>query len=235
MINIRSHIPNTITCLNLFSGCVACVMAFKGDYALAALFIYIAAVFDFFDGFAARILKAYSAIGKELDSLADCISFGFAPGVIMFSLLGQATFPDFFGSFTAYIPYLGFLISVFSALRLAKFNIDERQTSSFIGLPTPACCIFVASLAYALPSFLQSNGIWLLVITFLLSYLLVAEIPMFSLKMKSLKWKDNFVQYIFLLLSVLIIVVGRLQYLYLIIVLYIIISVLMALVGKKEK
>lgn len=233
--NLKKHIPNTITCFNLFSGCVACVMAFKGNYPAAAIFIYMAAIFDFLDGFAARMLHAYSPMGKELDSLADCISFGMAPGLIMFSLLREACFPAFLDPIESYIPYFAFLIPIFSALRLAKFNIDERQASSFIGLPTPANTIFIASFASSLPLFFYNHGVVLLLIIVLCCYLLVSELPMFSLKIKSLKWKDNAVQYIFLALSLAILIVGGgLRSLYFIIILYIVMSAIIAFICKNK-
>ena len=187
---MKKHIPNFITCLNLLSGCVAVWFAFNGNFEGAFIAIMLSAVFDFLDGLAARILKAYSPMGKELDSLADMISFGLAPGAIIFSLLTETGINEL-------LPYFAFIIPVFSGLRLAKFNIDDRQTSSFIGLPTPANAIFIAGLAFAYPDFLVTN-LWLLVlITLVFSYLLIAEIPMFALKLKSLAWKENQIQYIF--------------------------------------
>lgn len=126
---VTKHIPNTVTCLNLFSGCVASVMAFQSAYKLALLFIILSAVFDFFDGLLARSLHAHSVIGKDLDSLADDVSFGFAPSVIVFSLMKEMHYPASMETVSAYLPYAAFLISVFSALRLAKFNNDTRQTS----------------------------------------------------------------------------------------------------------
>jgi CDP-diacylglycerol--serine O-phosphatidyltransferase len=138
---IKKHIPNFITTLNLFSGCVAVYLAFEGNYQGAFVAILLSAVFDFFDGFAARLLKAYSPMGKELDSLADVVSFGVAPGAMVFSLLATAGMNE-------WLPFIGFLIPVFSGLRLAKFNIDDRQTSSFIGLPVPANAIFWAGLIF---------------------------------------------------------------------------------------
>jgi CDP-diacylglycerol--serine O-phosphatidyltransferase len=189
---IKKHIPNSITCLNLFSGCVAVFLAFKGNYEGAIIAILLAAVFDFFDGFAARLLKAYSPMGKELDSLADMVSFGVAPGAIVFSLLSETNVCE-------WLPFLAFLIPVFSGLRLAKFNIDERQTTSFIGLPTPANAIFWAGLAFSYSTFLISNYWILVALTIIFSYLLVAEIPMFSLKIKNLSWKSNQTQYLFLI------------------------------------
>lgn len=192
---IKKHIPNFITCLNLFSGCVATLLAFKGNYSGAFIAILVAAVFDFLDGFAARMLKAYSPMGKELDSLADIISFGLAPGIIVFSLLTEANVNE-------WLPYVAFSIPVFSGLRLAKFNIDDRQSTSFIGLPVPANAIFWAGLVYSFSPFLLSN-IWVLLILIgLFCYFLISEIPMFALKVNSLKWKANQLQYIFLIVSI---------------------------------
>jgi CDP-diacylglycerol--serine O-phosphatidyltransferase len=215
---IKKHIPNFITTLNLFSGCVAVLLAFEGNYQGAFIVILLSAVFDFFDGFAARMLKAYSPMGKELDSLADMVSFGLAPGAIVFSLLTETKTCE-------WLPYLAFLIPIFSGLRLAKFNIDERQTSSFIGLPTPANAIFWGGMAFSFSSFLVSN-VWVLItLTVAFSYLLVAEIPMFALKIKSLKWKDNQIQYIFLLINIVLLVVFQLNAFAPIIGLYILLSV----------
>lgn len=235
MIQIRQHIPNAITCLNLFSGCLACVMAFRGNYEFAAYFIYLAAVFDFLDGFAARLLKAYSAMGKELDSLADVVSFGLAPGIIMFSLFQDASFNFLPQVLINYIPYVAFLIPVFSALRLAKFNVDERQTSSFIGLPTPANSIFFASLSVGVPCWILDSGIFLLFIVVLFSYLLVSELPMFSLKFKNLHWKQNAIQYLFLLFSFLVIFFMGIHALYIIIIFYIFISSILVFVQENKK
>lgn len=199
---VTRHIPNTVTCLNLFSGCIACVMAFNGLYEWAALFIILSAVFDFFDGMLARLLKAYSNIGKELDSLADNISFGMAPALMVFSLSAQVHYPHFLAGSEQYMPYAAFLIAVFSALRLAKFNVDVRQTSSFIGMPTPANALFWASLIVGSYEFILSpafNIFYLILLIIITSVLLVAEIPMFSLKFKNLTWKDNKVKFVFLI------------------------------------
>lgn len=200
---ITRHIPNTITCLNLFSGCIACVMAFEARYELAFLFIIIGAVLDFFDGMVARLLKAYSPIGKELDSLADDVTFGVAPALMIFSFLKEPTmmYPDLLLGVREYVPYLAFLIAVFSGLRLAKFNVDERQTSSFVGLPTPANALFWGSLIVGAGDFILLNicAVFLLLIVVVFSLLLVAEIPMFSLKFKNLSWKDNKVSFLFLI------------------------------------
>ena len=189
---MKKHIPNFITCLNVFSGCIAVLLAFKGNYQGAMVAIFIAALFDFMDGMAARLLNAYSPMGKELDSLADVMSFGLAPGAIVFSLLTQATGNE-------WLPYLAFIIPIFSALRLAKFNLDERQTSSFIGLPTPANAIFWSGLAFSFSAFFIVNGWLLITLILFFSFLLVAEIPMFSLKFKNTKWADNKTQFFFLI------------------------------------
>lgn len=197
---IKNYIPNTITCLNLVSGCVASVMALEGNLMYAVVWIILAAVFDFFDGFAARLLKAFSPIGKELDSLADVVSFGVAPGMILFVLLSwlAPTLP--LGGLNEYIPYWAFVIPAFSGLRLAKFNIDERQTTSFIGLPVPAHALFWSSLGYSVQPLLPQGGVALLVglmaLALVTSLLLVSEVPMFSLKIKSLAWKGNELRYI---------------------------------------
>ena len=197
---IKNYIPNTITCLNLVSGCVASVMALEGNLMYAVVWIMLAAVFDLFDGFAARLLKAFSPIGKELDSLADVVSFGVAPGMILFVLLSwlAPTLP--LDGLNEYIPYWAFVIPAFSGLRLAKFNIDERQTTSFIGLPVPAHALFWSSLGYSVQPLLPQGGVALLVglmaLALVTSLLLVSEVPMFSLKIKSLAWKGNELRYI---------------------------------------
>lgn len=203
--SIKRHIPNTVTCLNLFSGCIACFMAFQARYELALTFIILSAVFDFFDGMLARVLHAFSPIGKDLDSLADDISFGAAPSFVVFSLFKEMHYPGSMEWLAPYLPYAAFLISVFSALRLAKFNNDTRQTSSFIGLPVPANALFWGALTVGAHDFLISpacNPFYLLVVVLLFSWLLVSEIPMFSLKFKNLSWKDNKVSFIFLIVCI---------------------------------
>ena len=198
---ITRHIPNTITCLNLFSGGIACVMAFQFKYDLALFFVILSAIFDFFDGLAARTLKAYSNIGKDLDSLADNVSFGLVPAAIVYSLMVEKMAITESSFFHNWLPYAAFLISVFSALRLAKFNNDTRQTSSFIGLPVPANALFWASLVCGSHDLLLSNAIhplWFVALICLFSWLMVSEIPMFSLKFKNLSWKDNKVSFSFL-------------------------------------
>lgn len=197
---IRKHIPNSITCMSLVSGCIATVMAFEGNLFAALLWIMIAAVFDFMDGFAARLLKAYSPMGKELDSLSDQVSFGVAPGMVLFRLLTEAAPALPLGELNGYVPYLAFVIPAFSGLRLAKFNIDERQTTSFIGLPVPAHALFWGSMAYATQPLVEGHATLLtatlLPLACFTSWLLVSEVPMFSLKVKSWGWKGNELRYI---------------------------------------
>ena len=202
---IKKNIPNTVTCLNLFSGCIACVMAFEAHYELALLFIILSSVFDFFDGMLARALNAHSIIGKDLDSLADDVSFGFAPSAIVFSLFKEMYYPASMEFIAPYLPYAAFLISVFSALRLAKFNNDTRQTTSFIGLPVPANALFWASLVAGAHDILISESchpVYLFIVVCLFSWLLVAEIPMFSLKFKNLSWNDNKISFTFLIVCI---------------------------------
>lgn len=201
---ITRHIPNFLTCMNLFSGCVAAVMAFEYKYDAALLFVIFSAVFDFFDGMFARLLNAHSPIGKDLDSLADNVSFGLVPSLILFSLLREMSYPAVLAGIGEYIPYFAFLISIFSALRLAKFNIDTRQSTSFIGLPVPANALFWAAGIAGYHDVLKEGGIWLpvlLVLAVCFSLLMVSELPMFSLKFKNLSWRDNKLPYIFLAVS----------------------------------
>ena len=153
--SIKKHIPNTITCCNLFSGCVACVMAFRCNFELAMAFIVLGAVFDFFDGMVARLLHVSSPMGVQIDSLADDITFGIAPATIVFSYMqNRLLYPAYLEDIVWLLPYAAFLIAVFSAYRLAKFNIDTRQTNTFIGLPTPANALFWSSL-------ITGGGAWL--------------------------------------------------------------------------
>ena len=202
---MKKHIPNTITCCNLISGCIATYFAFIDDYRMALLFIIIGAVFDFFDGMIARLLHVSSPIGKELDSLADDITFGFAPSAIVFSYLCS-----FHIHFIA-IPFLAFIMAAFSALRLAKFNLDERQALGFIGLPTPANALFWGALIGGLHGYqIYFEGIeWCVLAGILIScYLLVAEIPMFALKFKTWGWKGNEIKYIFLITCIPMLLLG---------------------------
>ena len=190
---MKKHIPNAITCCNLISGCIAILFALQAQFELALLMIIVGAVFDFFDGMTARLLHVSSPIGKELDSLADVVTFGVAPSMMLYKMLAQ---------FCEYTPYLAFLIAAFSALRLAKFNLDERQAMGFIGLPTPANALMWGSfIAYCPQCLLECASLsYILIVAILIScYLLVSEIPMFALKFKTWGWKGNEVKFIFLI------------------------------------
>ena len=194
---IKKHIPNSITCLNLISGCIATYWALYGAWDTALMFIIIGAIFDFFDGMSARLLGVSSPIGKELDSLADDITFGLAPSAIIFDFLktGVQHLP------WHYLAYAAFIMAAFSALRLAKFNLDERQAMGFIGLPTPANALFWGALIAGSGDWLLSSPIYYyaVFIGMLVScWLLVSEIPMFALKFKTWGWKGNEIKYIFL-------------------------------------
>ena len=223
---ITRHIPNALTCMNLFSGCIACVMAFHANFEMAMLFIVIGAVFDFFDGLAARLLHAYSNIGKDLDSLADDVSFGVAPALIVFSLFKEIDYPDYLSFLANWLPYAAFLIAVFSALRLAKFNNDTRQTTSFIGLPVPANALFWASLIAGCKPIASYHPLLTLALVCLFSWLLVSEIPMFSLKFKNLSWKDNKIAFIFVIISAILLITLKIAGFAAVIVWYILLSIL---------
>lgn len=199
---IKKHVPNAITCCNLISGCIATGTAFYGQYHYAVLMIIIGAIFDFFDGMSARALGVSSPIGKELDSLADVVTFGVAPSCILFSLFHEVHCPEMLMPIKRILPYSAFLMAAFSALRLAKFNLDTRQSTQFIGLPTPANALFWGSLVLGQHAFLTSlkfNAVFLFLFMLMFCFLLVAEIPMLALKFKTLSWNDNKEKYIFLL------------------------------------
>lgn len=211
--SIRKYIPNTITSLNLLSGCFATIYAMGGNFKFAFYCIILSAIFDFLDGFAARLLKAYSPMGKELDSLADMVSFGLAPAMMMFTcskiivetklgILHEASFMQQGGR--NILIFAPLTIAVFSGLRLAKFNIDTRQSENFIGLATPSCALICGSLLYAMeiyPTiavFLFNYPYTIPMISIFLSYLLISEFPMFSFKFKSLSIKDNLQRFVFI-------------------------------------
>lgn len=208
--SFKKHIPNTITCCNLIWGAIATYEAFHAQYSWALACIIAGAVFDFFDGFAARLLKVSSPIGKELDSLADDITFGLAPSAMVFSFMKELPACQE-GTCMTWLPYCAFLIAAFSALRLAKFNLDTRQSSSFIGLPTPANALFWGAFIISMNHWLQDTPLsayLLLAIILLSSWIMVAEIPMFALKFKNFSWKDNKIRYLFTLSVVAIIGTG---------------------------
>ena len=236
---IKQHIPNFITSLNLASGLVSITLILSGDLVWSAFFIFLAAVFDYLDGTAARLLKVHSELGKQLDSLADVVSFGVAPGLIMFQLISA----NCMGSCNILermhiTPYFALLIPICSALRLAKFNIDLRQEVNFIGLPTPANGLFFASIPLVL--FLQphlfsiiklefitgffANTRVLAVLSVFFSYLLISDFRIFSMKFKSFDWKENQVRYLFLIFSLLLLVLFSLTAIPLIIILYLLLS-----------
>lgn len=236
MKNIYKYIPNTLTSLNLISGFIAIILAFNVNYlSIAAYFIFIAVCFDFTDGLAARVLNAYSEFGKQLDSLADAISFGVAPGVFAFHLLefSSANINDNSSVFL-YAITLAAIIPLFSVFRLAKFNIDTRQNNSFRGLPTPASAIFFASLVIIVLNLNSSLITNIILNTYVLTGIIIADallmicdLPMFALKMKTLAIKDNIIQYSFIILSVVLFVAFQLLAIPLIIIVYILISLLL--------
>jgi CDP-diacylglycerol--serine O-phosphatidyltransferase len=242
---MKRNIPNVLTVFNLFYGCQSIVSALDDDLTRAGIFIGVAAILDFFDGFVARLLKVSSETGKQLDSLADVVSFGVAPGIIFYML--SQDYLVFHESFPQFVPliflitYLPFLIPMFSAIRLAKFNLDTRQTDSFIGLPTPANALFIASIPFALEhtgsfAFAFFTSPWFLMIfPFVSSYLLLANIPMFSLKFKSFNWSDNMIRYIYLLLCTASVALFRWSGIGACIVLFIILSVASNLIEKNKK
>ena len=198
---LTKHIPNTLTSCNLVSGCIAIVFALNANYTMALTFIVVGAVFDFFDGMSARLLGVSSPIGKELDSLADVVTFGVAPSSMIYTLLLTLDKSGWNETLASAVPYVAFVMAAFSAIRLAKFNLDERQTTSFIGLPTPANALFWAALIVGSEDMLvaQSHVILLLIVlVFISSWLLVAEIPMFALKFKHWGSHENRIKYVFL-------------------------------------
>jgi len=233
------HIPNIITSLNVLCGCVAVIFAVSGDLITASFFVFFGIFFDFFDGFAARMFRAQSDLGLQLDSLADMITSGLAPSIVMVQLLSKSisgeylilTAESFSNTWESYLPFVGLLIAVASAYRLAKFNIDTRQTTSFIGLPTPANALLILSLPLILQyqnSEMVSSIVlnqWVLIgITLVSSMLLNAEIPLFALKFKTWDVKSNTIRYIFLGVSILAIVLFWFMAIPLIIAFYIVLS-----------
>lgn len=224
---ISKHIPNFITSLNLFTGTLAVYFAFQQLFEAAAWAILIAAVFDFMDGMAARILKAYSPMGKELDSLADLISFGMAPAAIAFEMMQVV-------GITNFVAYTAFIIPVFSALRLAKFNLDERQSSSFLGLPTPANGLFWAGAGVFFIEKLSAYPQLILLMVIFLSLLLVTELPMFSLKFKSLGIAENKIRYIFLSGCIVLLVIFGVTGLPFIIIWYIVLNLILILFNRSN-
>jgi CDP-diacylglycerol--serine O-phosphatidyltransferase len=237
--SIKKHIPNAITLLNLLAGLLALIHAFNGNYNEAFSLVCLGIFFDFWDGFFARIWKVQSPIGLQLDSLADMVTSGVVPGLVMYKMLGDIQENQSKYNLTedtyymGIVPYLGFLITLASCYRLAKFNVDTRQTDSFIGLPTPANALLIMSIPMVLMQYghvdfifdTLSNPYVLVGITVLSSYLLNAEIPLFSLKVKSFSWEKYKMQVVFLILSVILIVLLEFIAIPIIILLYVILSV----------
>ncbi len=279
--NYDRHIPNAITCGNLFCGCLAIVFAFQGNLVWTAYLVGIAAVLDFFDGFAARLLGVSGEMGKQLDSLADMVTFGVVPGVVIYQLFAMWILKQHVSNFDLMeaiqgksptlpswyylLPSIGFLVTIFSCIRLAKFNLDDRQKDSFIGLPTPANTLLICSLplildvsAIHLPTTLSGNPLGAIVssmagavndspysnviinpwflggLSILLSYLLVAEIPLFALKFKNFGWTDNKLRYSFLLLALALLIIFQYIGIPISILLYVVLSMINNLLNKHK-
>ena len=238
--NLKKYIPNLLTLGNLLCGTIATVFAIKGDFFATAILVMLGILFDFFDGFAARMLKVQGELGKQLDSLADMVTSGVVPGIVMMQMLVNALDVDAVGYFGvdeygatgSNLPYLGLLLTLGAGYRLAKFNIDERQSDSFIGVPTPAMSLFVISLPliaqFDQESFLIGlieNQYFLILITVLFTYLMNAEIPLFSLKFKNFYFKDNVIKYVFLVLSIILIITLKIVAIPMIILSYVVFSI----------
>ncbi len=246
--SLKKNIPNFLTSLNILCGTLAITLSYQGKEFLiyACIFIAIASVFDFLDGFSARLLNAYSELGKQLDSLADMISFGMAPAVIMYTLMKEALGINKLSFSLAGIDIffisIPFLIVIFSGLRLAKFNIDTRQTTQFIGLNTPSNAIFIASFPVmlyfypdsAISAFIQ-NKYFLTGVIFFESYMLISALPMFSLKIKKLNWSNNKTRYTFLAVMGLMFVFMGIKAIVFLVPLYILLSLIEFLSLKNIK
>jgi len=218
---MKKHLPNFFTLLNLASGSIGAIIALRGNLVYGALCIRLGAIFDFLDGFTARLFHLPSPIGKQLDSLADLVTFGFLPTVIMYSLIELQTT-------SAHLPYVALLITLFSALRLARFNVDTRQHQVFIGLPTPANAIFISTLPFIIAAdhyprlaALVAHPYTLTAISMLSSWLLIANIPFMAFKFKTYAWHPNRPKYILLVAAVLLTIFLRTEGIALSILLYI--------------
>ena len=231
--SIKKHIPNTITCCNLISGCVSIMLLCQNHILGASAMIFVAAIFDFFDGFAARALNAKSPIGGELDSLSDVVSFGVAPSFIIAWLLSKSGITWMIADVNIF-PMLAFILGAFAAVRLAKFNLDTRQTSSFIGLPVPAVGLFIASLPIMLSGLGESNAIsqfvtnpyFLLAMVAVFSWLMISEVPFFSFKIKNLRFKENILRYFVVIFAIVAVIILKLVALPFIFLFYILLSVI---------
>lgn len=235
--SLGKHIPNYITLGNLFAGSVAVIFAVEGDFKTAAIFVLIGIIFDFFDGFIARLMDVSGELGKQLDSLADMVTSGVVPGVVMFKLIQSNLIADNLLEMKANqildVPLIGLILTLAACVRLARFNLDTRQTESFIGLPTPAMCLFVVSLPLiqmntqiVFVKDLISNNYFLIALTWVLSFLMNAEMHLFSLKFKDYSLKNNYIKYFFLFASVVLFVTLNFLAVPLIIILYIVLSIM---------
>lgn len=224
--SLLSHVPNALTCGNLLCGCLGILWIIDHPSEYGAYFVWAACAFDFLDGFAARALKVSSAIGKELDSLADMVSFGVLPSMVMYSLIRSSNAP-------AWSAYFAFSVAVFSALRLARFNIDDRQKESFIGLPVPADALFITGIVFLPPALkgIISHPTGLFFITAACSFLLVSPLELFALKFKNFNWAGNQVRFTFLILAVLLLAWLQAGAISLLILLYIAISLVSRVFG----
>ncbi|WP_293875204.1 CDP-alcohol phosphatidyltransferase family protein [Flavobacterium sp.] len=237
--NIKAQIPNLFTMLNLLSGCVALVFVASSNYEMAFYFVCLGILFDFFDGFFARKFNVTGALGVQLDSLADMVTSGVVPGYVMYKMLYEInfleqinTFNKFNSNIVFYIPFLGFIITLGACYRLAKFNIDERQSDNFIGLPTPANALFIASLP--LINLALFDNQWVLIgITFLSVYIMNAEIPLFSLKIKDFSFAKYKLQIFFLAIAMLLLIFLKIVAVPFIIILYVLLSIISNLFIKK--
>ncbi|WP_229331578.1 CDP-alcohol phosphatidyltransferase family protein [Flavobacterium ammonificans] len=237
---IKKQVPNTITLLNLFCGCIAMVFALNKEFEMAFYFVSLGIFLDFFDGFFARLFHVSSPLGLQLDSLADMVTSGVVPGIVMYQLMGSSSGYPKLGWIVEPFPFVGFFITLGSCYRLANFNIDTRQTDSFIGLPTPANALFILSLPLVLRNLdsffvleLLTNPFVLIGITLLSVYMLNAEIPLFSLKIKQMSIKKNALQIGFLLSSVVLIASFQYAGIPLVIVLYVLLSVITNVLASK--
>lgn len=229
--NLKAQLPNFITLLNLLSGVLGILWVLEGQPLYGAYFVILSATFDFFDGFAARLLKVQSDMGKELDSLADVISFGVLPGILLYSLTKSQTEASF-------LPYCTLIIPMLSAYRLAKFNLDTRQSDRFIGLPTPANALLLTTIPYLAARWPElspwlSSPIALVVIAWLTSLLLVAELPLIALKFKNSSFTDNSYRYALLVIGAVCLVWLQLAGIPLVIVAYLLLSGMENMLRKK--
>lgn len=229
---IRKHIPNTLTSLNLLSGMLGIFYVLEGHIHYGAYFIFIAAAFDFLDGFVARMLKVHSDIGKELDSLADLVTFGVLPAFILFQMIRTQTQLD-------YLPFFVFIVGLFSAIRLAKFNVDTRQSERFIGVPTPANALLISTLPFAALTFPGLYGIIyqpyvLMGLALLMSFLLVSELPLIALKFKNFSLRDNLFRYLTLIAGLVCLIAFGLGGVPFVIIVYIVLSVVEGLMNTNE-